>query len=172
MINCLSAPLDRLRIRRRPGNSSRNRLSWKWRQGDTFDQFDLGNPTSNTAYAFCIYDSSAQTYQLALEATIPPGPDWYDRFPLGYFLKDRSGLADGIQRLQLRPGLPGAGRVRLRAAGVRLTLPAAATASAMFNQETDVVSQLVNDLGVCWNSSFDLESTRRNSTDRFKAKTN
>jgi hypothetical protein len=70
--------------------------------------------------------------------------------------------------MTLRAGSAGRSKIILTAKGFQLGLPAPATVSEFFHQDSTVTAQLVQDDGDCWGASF--TTAIENQVDQFKAK--
>jgi len=167
--SCLAPGAARVKIT----NSDKlgaDRLTWQWSRGDAFGQDDLGSPATDTTYTLCIYDSSAATPNLAGKLTIPPSQSmWRTRNPKGWNYNDKSASAGGVNKLQLKTGALGKSKVTLSARGEALVLPAAFSGTEFFDQDPNVVAQLVSSNGKCWTSEFAPLRTSLNTPGGFKA---
>ena len=67
---CFQSGEVELRIHREPGKPRKDALIWSWRNGAEVALADLGDPTSSTDYAVCLYDGDA-TAQTELAAPAP-----------------------------------------------------------------------------------------------------
>ena len=129
---------------------------------------DLGDPTATTAYALCIFDSTAGMPALVDRIDLPIGPPW--RLHRGAFsYSDQSGSINGIQRIRLRER-PGKTRLRLKARGQNLSFAGPATSESYFDQEPSVTIQFQNSVGGCWSAEYRKGNTKRSTRTRFKAR--
>jgi len=150
-----------------PGKSS---LTWKLVKGGAFDQTALGDPTTSNRYSLCMYDETGSLISSAAALSIDPNASWDDKDPKGYLYKDKLGLEDGVIKAQLKAGDADKTKVQVKAKGDNLSLPAPASGSQYFNQDTTVTIQLVQSDGpTCW--STDFSTAKKNDVDLFKAKT-
>lgn len=169
----------------RPG-TQRDRVLFDWIKDDRTLALDLGDPLNgSTHYTLCVYDQTAGVPTLKMSVDAPAGgecgtprsrPCWKSlgsgsRFA-GYVYQDKDSTPDGMARLQLR-GVrivsPAPARLKLRATGDNLALPAPAFPGRFFEQDSTVTVQLVHSDGVCW--SVDYLDAKRNAGDLFAAKT-
>jgi hypothetical protein len=171
--SCFTSPLTRFKITANPADPSRDKMQWQWLKGDEVDQADLGNPSSTTDYALCIYDTAASTPSLAASLGLSAGtPGWIDRSPDGWKYSDRDGLEQGLRTLDVRTGIAGKSRVKLKATGASVPLPAPVSGTEFFNQDPSVVVQLLSSDGSCWTSEFPAADTSRNTPTSFSASGN
>ena len=133
------------------GERSASMALWAAR-GATGTDADLGDPTSTTDYALCVFDASANP--LVLHATAPAASTckrtacWSTRRGRTIAYRDPSGAADGLEKILLRPGRNGRMRINLKARGLRLPighLPGA----------RPVRVELRNSEGRCWAASYE-----------------
>ena len=168
--SCFVAPLTKFQVKD-SATAGSDTLSWQWGRGDAFDQADLGTPLAATTYTLCVYDKTATVPSLAASIDITASSTlWADKDPKGLGYKDKAGSSDGVTSALLKTGADGKTKLKLKAGGAGLLLPAAAGAT-FFDQSPDVVVQLVNSEGSCWTSAFDAADTTKNDAGGFKAKT-
>ncbi|MBI5506687.1 MAG: hypothetical protein HY899_18010, partial [Deltaproteobacteria bacterium] len=94
---------------------------------------------------------------------------WTSRDPNGWNYKDKTASADGVQKLQLKTGADTKTSVKLSARGSALVLPAAFSVSEFFDEDPNVVVQLVDGATKCWTSEFVALRTSLNTPAGFKA---
>jgi hypothetical protein len=163
---CAPATGARLRIADHASNDDRSRLVWSWRtRAAVFS--DLGDPTTVTDYALCIWDTAGGTPVHAGSIVVPPGANWTMPSSQKRRYKDPANSADGVTALKLTATARGAERVALRARRRGLPLPVGVSDGAFFTQDPSVTVQLVNDEGACWTSTF--TAARRSELLRFTA---
>ena len=113
---CRQADRARFALRRR-ADDRHSQLEWQWIEGETTTESDLGDPTAETSYALCIYDTRGGAATLAGLVGVGPRPDtWTDRGSGGWLYHDRTGSQDGVTRLRLQPGADGEAGIALRVA--------------------------------------------------------
>jgi uncharacterized delta-60 repeat protein len=147
----------------------RNKLLWKWGLGDAFDHAFLGAPDDSTSYSICLYDQTASVSARIAEYDLPTGAAWTDKDPKGFSYSDRDAIADGIKKLQLKPGGAGASKMLVKGAGIALPSFEPAAPETMFAQDPLVIIQLVSSDGACWHSQFAVGETRTNDGVKFSA---
>jgi hypothetical protein len=148
--SCKMAGRSRLLVR----DSDPDRLLWKWSAGTTLRP-EFGSPTSTTDYALCVYGGNA----LLATLSAPAGAKWTSR-SRGYRYVDPSLTPSGIERLDLRAGVPTA-RMLLKGKGAGLVRP------ALPINALPVRAQLVSGAGTCWETP--LGTVKRNTGTTFLA---
>ncbi len=167
---CLSSENSHLDVRNR-ADPTRNRIQWKWRRGQTFDQVSLGAPDSTTRYSLCIYDSAGSVDTLV--SNINPqlgGEAWTDRDPNGWNYKDKSRAVEGVDKIKLKTGISGRSAAELRGKGDMVPLPNPVSPFQYFDVEPKVSVFLVSSVGTCWESHFGIADVTKNTGTAFKAK--
>lgn len=84
--------------------------------------------------------------------------------------KDTAGTSAGVTMAQMKTGPAGKTKVKFSAAGANLVLPGPA-GTTYFDQEPNLIVQLVNSVGTCWTSEFEAGDTKKSEADKFKAQT-
>ena len=166
--SCLSALSAQLQVKKNV-DPAKNQLKWKWGRGQAFDQNALGDPQTDTSYTLCVYDTTASASSLETGVDVVPGGAWTSKAPKGWSYKDKTGASDGVQGIQLRTGAGGRTKAQVKARGVNLPMPAPFGAE-YFDQDPNVIVQLVSSEGLCLTSSFDASGTTKNEPAQFKAK--
>jgi cysteine-rich repeat protein len=129
-------------------------LKWNWRNGDATTAAELGDPTTSTNYAVCIYRPIGATPDLGLvlAADAPAGamsgtrPSWSVRAAGPIRFKNRSGNAGGLTEISVRPADTGHARMKVRGKG-----------SLDFNPirgVPPVIAQLRASNGTCFEARF------------------
>ena len=161
---------DSLLLLKQGSSPAKNKLTFKWLQGGATTQDELGDPVSgSTEYAFCVYDTEAAVSVLILNAAIPAGGScgneacWQETAK-GYSYTDHNGTAGGITKIVLEAGSEGQTKITVQGKGANLVLPAL----PLF-QEPEVVAQLVNSEGTCWEAHYSAPATK-NTGGQFKDK--
>jgi hypothetical protein len=146
-----------LRIKAAEGD---NELAWRWLAGYA-PLVEFGDPTDNTRYGLCIYDSTNRVPALVFSVDVEAGacgrPPCWTRLEApfrGYRYTEQDGVPYGVKRLLLRGGDPSQDSLLADAGGEFLQLPPPVSTRRYFAQEDDVIVQLVNDAGKCWQSIF------------------
>jgi hypothetical protein len=159
---CALIPVSVCHARGRPGLRLRadgGTLAWQWKQGPT-EQSEFGIPMTTTDYALCLYDERNGVPTVVGQAVIPAGAGW-KAAAKGFRYRSASGARDGVRRLVL--AATGRGQASLQVEGRAMTLPTLPLA-----QDPQVVTQLVNSDGSCWEAAFSAPADRNDST-RFTA---
>lgn len=149
-------------------NPIRDRLRWEWKKGEATSAAQLGDPTTTTSYAFCLYDDAGSGPTLAISAgvsgngTCGDQPCWRSLGTGRFKYKDRAGSANGLNGLKLIAGPTGKAKVIASFEGANVTLPAMPLAHA-----GPVEAQVFNSLGECWGASY-AAPAYVNRPDKFK----
>lgn len=94
---CRSGGATKLGIR--DGDTpSRRKLDWSWKKATT-PLAELGDPTTTTEYALCIYDGDG----LAVATGVRPGSRWQALGAKGFRLRNPSGDPGGLVKAGLKP---------------------------------------------------------------------
>ncbi len=146
-----------------------DKLLWKWLKGSATDLADFGDPINSTAYTICIYDQNAGTPGLVLGASVPPGgtcdgdPCW-TAVGKGFKFKDPTATNHGISGVLLKFGEDGKAKIIVKGRDAALGAP-----SLPLAQDPQIVVQLKNEVGICWESTYSAP-TIKNETGNFKDK--
>jgi cysteine-rich repeat protein len=148
---------------------TRDLLAWQWSQGAAISLAELGDPIAGTThYTLCVYDKTAGTWSLKLEAALPAGgtcarkPCWKVSGTTGFRYADRDAMPDGVYQAVLKTGAEGRASIKVKAKGAHLAMPALPLA-----QGTTVTAQLVSSDGICWASAYDAPAIRNDGA-QFK----
>jgi PKD repeat protein len=144
---------------RLPGPASGRTLKWTWARGDTALD-DLGDPTTSTEYALCVYDAGGLVVATGVR---PDAGKWKSLGATGFRLRDPSARPGGLTAARLKPGASPSARLFVKGKGVRLpALPLPFT--------LPVTVQLVtSDSGTCWQGSYAASPATRNTPQLFRA---
>lgn len=148
-------------ILRDKGDDRDDKLFWRYYRGEsTFE--DWGDPTTDTSYAFCIWDDDELKFDTRVEAggiCQPRRPCWKtlgrsDAQAYRYF--DKPTNAWGVQRLQLASQKPPTNAyIAIRTLGVNMPMPGPVAFDRYFNQSEAVTVQFLRaDAPVCWEARF------------------
>jgi hypothetical protein len=149
----------------------KDRLKWKWGDGESTLSADLGDPTTTTSYALCIYDDVAGTVRNVFEADLPAagvcqGASCWSVSGEGLRYRDRVRELGPVSRFSISAGENGRAAFDVKAEGAGLAPPVTPLA---LNPST--VFQLLNtDNGECWEATF--STARDNTFELFKARSN
>lgn len=155
---CLEADKEKLTIKA-TGNS---RWKWNWKKGAATTKADFGNPLTDTYYTVCIYDGAGDEQNEPFCSTVPPGNGWNEKngwkvTNKGYKFRSKAGV-DGIEKIMLKEGSEGKAKIMIKGVDAEVSLPLS----------KDVVIQISNSHGQCWDSRF--STFKKNDEDKFKAK--
>jgi len=151
------------------GDRGRRSLTWSWTKGQDTTVADLGDPTRSDAYAFCLYGEAESVEMLLLRSVIPPGGTCGHRTcwravggggSRGFRYRDQTLAADGIERLQLRPGETGRAKIVLKGRGSWLALPSLPLALPLR-------AQLHGPSDTCWEATYGAAGVAANASNRF-----
>ena len=137
---------------------------WRFGHGERTSKKNLGDPTNDTDYAFCIYDSGSPVEAPVFSAYVPAGTEcegcWQMYAGKGFKYKAPSKRA-GVMLLNIRSGNDGKTKAMLKAGGGALSI-----GSQPFDSE--VLAQLSNSEGECWEASY--TDVIRNTSTTFKSR--
>lgn len=143
---------------------ARDILKWTWKRGAATTPAALGDPTADTDYELCLYDSAGAqprlAARLAAARTCGAKPCWTPAGS-GLVYRDRQQTA-GVKLLRLAAGAAGKAKLTLRGGGAALDLPAPDTLVA------PVTIQLHNSQDECWGATFPVP--QKQTATQFKAR--
>jgi len=146
---------------------TKDSVVWRWVRGSETDREDFGDPLTDTHYALCLYDASANP-QPRLHARAPAGgicagiyPCWKEPFPERLDYSDRDADPDGLRLVRLSAGPEGKARIQVRGKGANLDMPALPLVPPV-----TVQLQASND--ECWKAEYE-EFVKKNQVDLFRA---
>ena len=143
----------RIKIRKRGG--LRDSLTWTWKKGEATESADFGDPSATTRYAVCLYDAIENEPRLVSAIDLLPSDDWLPK-------KGRWKYRSATGRISLVPGVAGKSKISLSGRGPDLDLPEEAEPDLYFHANPEVRIQLVNSVGSCWQSLFEVDGLSRN----------
>jgi hypothetical protein len=148
--------------------AGREKLTWKWLQGDATDLVDFGDPAgSSTAYSLCVY-SGPGTVPIMEVGPLPQdvcaGGQCWQATASGYRYKDTTSTNDGVRIVTLKAGGDLKAKTIVKGKGSNLPLPAFGPSGLTM----PINVALVNSAGECWAASY-MNATE-NSASGFKAK--
>jgi hypothetical protein len=121
---------------------------------------DLGDPTSTTNYALCMYAGTAFA-----SVALPAGANWQPVGMVGFKLKNTSGAPNGAQKALVKSGAAGKAKASVKGKGVNLPDALAPILPL------PVTVQLVNDANsVCFEAEYGTPDVVKNDVKQFKAK--
>jgi outer membrane protein assembly factor BamB len=159
-------PAERSTLRWTIKGGDRDKLSWKWKKGESLSLADISDPTSETDHGVCVYAGSPP--QLVASMTVPADAlRWSPSGSAGFQFKDKAKVPadDGIARVKIKASDAGKSSAKVGGKGDNLpeiTLPAS----------LPVTVQLANrDTGICVTSVYASEDVSKNDASQLKAKT-
>ncbi|GIW44497.1 MAG: hypothetical protein KatS3mg077_1779 [Candidatus Binatia bacterium] len=147
-------------------NDARDLLQWSWRATSGTNSADLGDPQSSTDYALCVFDSANNQPSLVAELPVSSGGScsgracWRARRG-GFVYRNRWANEAGVRALHIAARSSGAATMSLQAKGPKLSLPA-----LPLSQQPEVVAELRNSLGRCWQARMTTPA-KRNGAAQF-----
>jgi hypothetical protein len=129
--------------------------SWNLGRGPAITTAELGDPTTSTDWALCVYGS---TYEPLLRQFLPAGPQW--RAAKGGF-RFRQTDAGGRTIVQLKPGVAGKSKVTAKHKCVALPI------GLLGFLEPPFFAELRSSEGSCFGARFD--ATRVHTPATLKA---
>jgi photosystem II stability/assembly factor-like uncharacterized protein len=149
---------------------ARDRIVWAWGRGSNTTTGQFGTPTTTTDYEVCIFDESGEVPRVEMRGRIPAAgickrgkPCWKATKQGGFKYRNGDGLPDGLTKLILKPGGNGKAKVVLKGRGVDLNPP-----DVPINLPFRL--QLRNEIGQCWEATYDEAGTVRNFDRRYNGK--
>lgn len=138
-------------------------------------QADFGDPlVGGNSYRICVYDEAAGSPVLATGMTVPGGGTcggkacWRAIADAGYVYGDKSGARDGIQKILLKGGTEGKGKIAITGKGASLPLPGPLAGAEYFRVDTNVVVQIwESQTENCWQSHIGADAVKRNDASQF-----
>ncbi len=147
----------------KPGDNGK--LQWKWGNGENTYCTDVGAPNVDTEFDLCVYDGSGGgAYDLASQFSLPASTLWTQK-NCDWTYTDKAGNFDGLKKIKIKTGEPGRSSIGLKA-GAMGPIPTPVSMTEYVNMDPDVVVQLHNSLGVCWESRFD--TAKRNLPTKYR----
>jgi predicted AlkP superfamily pyrophosphatase or phosphodiesterase len=138
---CRQPGLSKLVIKDKAG-TTKDSVSWRWGKGAATTAQSFGNPTVDTGYMFCAYDTATGL----LDVAAPSGANWTPR-STGFRYKD-NGAATGMRLLDLKTNSANSGRIRVQARGANVGVP------DLPLLQLPVKVQLVSSEGECWEATY------------------
>ena len=165
---CSTAPRSRILIKNR--SESGRRIKWVW-AGGTISPLDVGDPLVDTDFALCFYDEDGvQTHQpTRLEVSAASGNCAFscwralaDTVNRGYVYRDIERFQDGVFKVLIKSGKPGADKIIVVSKGSTVPVPVAVSPTAMMHQNSNMTVQLVNSEGFCWEAVYTPAGAKKN----------
>jgi hypothetical protein len=141
-LGCAGAPKGRVSIKK-GGDPTKDKWSWKW-QGATVDASDVGDPSTQTDVAVCVYDANGAL----LGGSVRPGITHWKVSGSGARYSDPTLSRFGLKKIKVKVGTGSKGKIEVKAKG-------AATGVSPLAATFPLTAQLANlDSGPCWESVF------------------
>jgi hypothetical protein len=151
------------------GFAETNSIKWGWKKGEAVDPMELGTPLESTSYALCIFDHSSGSPELVGSYVVDSDPVLWLQKPDQVKYGDKPGIQDGVTGLKAKASVAGKSGAQVKAVGVNLELPEAASGTQFFALQPSLTIQLRNDVGACWTSDFTSDMASKNTATLFKA---
>jgi hypothetical protein len=161
---CRTAGKSLLLIKKNTGDTSKDKLIWKFIKGQSTSFADLSDPTTTADYALCVYAGAGNTLVGSINVS-PNGTMWSQvGTDKGFKYSDPSFGQDGVQQIIVKASSSGGTKELLKARGTALP-----DILGTMGLTAPVTAQLVNHgSGVCWQGDY---ATLTKSTDtQLKAK--
>ena len=156
-----------------------DKLIFRWLHGAATTSGDLGDPSTSTTYAVCVYEDTEGTPTKVLDAVAPVGGlcgsrDCWKRLgplpPSGWNYTDRNATPHGLTKIVVKAGGAGSAKLLAKGKGGRVAPPA-------LPLTLPVAVQVVNSDGTCWTATYAGGAVIKNEAQssapgRFKAVAN
>jgi len=167
----------RLVVRDSATSDTRDRLAWRWMNGEATEPWEFGDPETSDSYTLCVYDTPGTAPRLLLDAQAPAG----DLCPAGagptacwkafgnppgtkgHRYKDSALTPEGVDLIRLTPGAEGKARIIANAKGPALDMP------SPLDVVPPVTVQLQGD-NACWSATYYSAGVLSNTATVFRAK--
>jgi 6-phosphogluconolactonase (cycloisomerase 2 family) len=162
------------------GSDRKDLLSWRWKHGAATSLAEFGDPLSETDYALCVYDASADPQPFA-RGNIPANntckgvPCWQltPKGQLKYKDKEKVPAADakttapdGLLKVLLKPGDEGKALIKTKQKGEGVA--GYQTGLESLARTPPIIVQLISSTGECWEAVY--STPKLNTPGLFKAK--
>ncbi len=160
LTGCRTSEKALLLLKRNAADPSKDKLIWKWIKGDEILLAELGDPTTTTDYALCLFDGNDE---LIADVNVPSGaPTWHPTAG-GYKFKSPAPGPDGAQHVLIKSGTAGKSKALVKGKGAALPDPPLGALTL------PVTAQLMIDT-VCLEAEFDPADLVKDEATQFKAK--
>jgi hypothetical protein len=149
-------------VKNPPGDSTKDKIVWKWVKGEETMLADFGSPQTTTAYALCLFTG---TTSVAAVRVPPSSTFWTPISTKGFKYLDPDRTVNAVGKVLLKKGAAGKAKALLKGKGVALAdLPAGPL-------DLPVTAQLVNSENtICYEGVYDTGDIIKNEEEKFKAK--
>jgi hypothetical protein len=170
--NCDNASVAGTDLVADPETSFNDKLKFSW-GGHRDDNSVFGDPRDSTRYALCYYDglNSSMEPEFATSFSVEPDAFRWKKATSGKLTyNEHFGEQDGIMKILLFANDDGDTKIKIRGRGDTLNLPTPVGGGDFFAVQDEVIAQVVNDNGSCWEAHFNRNTVRRNIETSFSAK--
>jgi cysteine-rich repeat protein len=159
---CRSALKSVLVVKNPPGDSTKDKIVWKWVKGEETMLADFGSPQTTTEYALCLYTG---TTAAAVVRVPPSAAFWTPISTKGFKYLDPDRTVNAVGKVLLKQGAAGKAKALLKGKGLALAdLPAGPL-------DLPLTAQLVNSTNaICYEGVYDTGDIIKNEEEKFKAK--
>ncbi len=178
---CVDAPgKATLKVRDKLFSDSGDRVGLRISKMGATSFADFGDPVGGTSdYEICVYDESAGVPSLVWSGAAPAastctqGKPCWKRLgsasnPKGFLYKDSGLDPEGIQKILLKAGDAGKGKISVNGKGANLSLPGPVGAGYLAADSQVAVQVIKSDGPQCWSVGF--RDVSRNDQEQFKAR--
>jgi uncharacterized delta-60 repeat protein len=141
-----------------------DKLRWKWKEGQTVNAGDLGDPSDLDGQHLCLFDGAGSVVaalDLGGGRTCGARPCWSVK-PTRVSYADRTAAQDGVQRMTFRFGSAGRlAQLSFKAQGGALPTPALPVSLPL-------TVELQRPTGQCWAATYTSATVTANDTRRFQ----
>jgi hypothetical protein len=148
----------------------RDRIVFRWLQGATTTQAELGDPLASDDYRICVYDASGRIRSNTAPAggTCADADCWQELGPAdeprGFRYRDKELTPDGTQNVSLRSGAAPRPRVIWKARGEGLD-------DGALGLTPPVTVEVINgETGICFGETYDASRVIKNTPELFRAR--
>src|SRR6185369_4275679 len=163
---CFTAAKSGFKVRS-DADPTKNRIQWKWKNGEPVPGSALGSPKAMTKYQLCIYDRTGNTPEKVGSYSLPANTVWVEKTgSISY--SDKNGMVEGFAQIKAKTTLePGKSSMSAKLSSTHLALPPTLSASEYFDVDPSLTVQMINSTGACWTSDF--TAPKKNTTAQFSA---
>lgn len=138
---------------------SKDKLSWKWSKGPAVALADIGDPTVDEKYFFCVYDNSGLklSSEIAAGGLCNKGKPCWKIAKNNVSFTDKVGTNSGIKSVKLKAADSGKSTASL--SGSKENLP-----DYSLPLTAPLTAQLINKDSKCWTSEFSAPVVNQNAT--------
>lgn len=143
-------------------------FAWTWLHGEAVTLADLGDPTTDTGYAVCLYRGAGSTPDWILAEYAFAGPGWSANAD-GFAYSDGS-ASNGVNRMRVRAGAAGKSSVRAKGKGINVNAPALPLASPVLLRVQVHAAEPFGTISTCFEATYTPANVLRNDDTRLRAK--